>query len=449
MKHYKFLFLISLFLSGSLYSADNSQKIFDVAKMGAIPNTVATNTAAINAAIAKCSESGGGTVVISGGEYIVGTIILKDNVTLNIPEGSALRGSKNLKDYIFPRKGENEKIPSTRWLRALIYGVGVKNVRITGGGVIDGCHLEDYAGEEKMRGPHGIFIGDAENVSVDNLQICRAGNYAVMMQEVRDVKCTNLKIDEGWDGVHVRGCENLVIKDCEFHTGDDCIAGGRWKNAKISSCLINSACNGFRLIGPAENLLMENCKFFGDGKYTHRSSYNRKRRDMLSAMILQPGAWSKSPGPLKNVMIKNIEADNMRNLISLYPNEENEIDGVYFENVKGVNIGVQAIQIENWQPSSTMKNIFLKNFDVQYKGNPPESITPNIPLTPRGLDARALPVWGFFAKNIDGLTLENISLRLSGKDPRKAAYIEDVSNVKVSGLSINGKSCGTDDMRSK
>ena len=121
----------------------------------------------------------------------------------------------------------------------------------------------------------------------------------------------------------------------------------------------------------------------------------------------------------------------------------------YFENVKGVNIGVQAIQIENWQPSSTMKNIFLKNFDVQYKGNPPESITPNIPLTPRGLDARALPVWGFFAKNIDGLTLENISLRLSGKDPRKAAYIEDVSNVKVSGLSINGKSCGTDDMRSK
>ncbi|MDD3154554.1 MAG: glycosyl hydrolase family 28 protein [Victivallaceae bacterium] len=442
--------LLPVIAAVSLCAAAAPEKtVINVQDCDAVPNMVSRNTEAINSSIAKCSAAGGGTVLVPAGEYVVGTIVLKDDVTLELPRGTILRGSPDLRDYRQVPTGRIPGVDGGPWWRAMILGIGVKNVRITGGGVIDGAHLEDPAGEEEMRGPHCILVAGGENLTFDNLEIRRASNYAVFLSQVRDVQCRDLKIDEGWDGVHIRGGENLRIENCTFHTGDDCIAGGRWKNVKIADCRFNSACNGFRLIAPAEDLTMENCVFKGDGKYTHRSSYNRKRRDMLAAIILQPGAWVVSKGPVKNLSFRNLTVDRVKNLITIYPNKENQMEDLRFEKIKATDVWYQPVQIENWEPSSSIRNVLLRDMEVEYRGNPPREVLAARSISQPGLEAHNLPYWGFYGRNLDGLKVQNVAFRKRGNDSRSPAHLEAVKNLSMDSLTFDGVPASAAELQKK
>ena len=65
-----------------------------------------------------------------------------------------------------------------------------------------------------------------------------------------------------------------------IYTGDDCIAGHYIEDAVIENCLINSSCNGVRLIGPARRLTFAHCEFFGPGRFEHRTSRDLHRTNM-------------------------------------------------------------------------------------------------------------------------------------------------------------------------
>ena len=71
----------------------------DVRKCGAKGDGHTVNTEAIQKAIDKCHESGGGKVVFENGEYVTGTIYLKDKVSLYIDRSATLLGSTNIADY--------------------------------------------------------------------------------------------------------------------------------------------------------------------------------------------------------------------------------------------------------------------------------------------------------------------------------------------------------------
>ena len=66
---------------------------------GAKGDGVTLDTGAIQAAIDACTNMGGGTVYLPPGEYLSGTITLKDNVTLHVGPNARLLGSKSLADY--------------------------------------------------------------------------------------------------------------------------------------------------------------------------------------------------------------------------------------------------------------------------------------------------------------------------------------------------------------
>ncbi len=85
----------------------------------------------------------------------------------------------------------------------------------------------------------------------------------------------------------------MRIVGCEFYTGDDAIAEGYWDDTLIADCVVNSSCNGIRLIGRARRLIVKGCLFYGPGKRPHRTS---DRTNMLSGVILQPGAWDETKG---------------------------------------------------------------------------------------------------------------------------------------------------------
>lgn len=434
---------VSLILSASLLTwipetfASPPSRNFVVEK--ALPNSTARNTAAINKAIEECHKAGGGTVTIPPGEYITGSIVLKDNVTLNLPTGTLLRGSQELDDYVYnPKDRSHDARMMGKWSRALIIALNASNIRITGGGTIDGCHVEDKNGEDNLRGPHGIYFSNVKNGVIDNLKIRRASNYGVFLQDVNDIRCSKLKIEEGYDGIHLRTGNNVQIDQCEIYSGDDAIAGGAWNNVKITNCVLNSSCNGLRLIWQAENLLIENCYFYGDGKFSHRGKY-RIPCDMLSAIVLQPGAWGATPGPIRNITIRNIRVNNATNLFALYPGKHNEVSDIRLQKIKATDIGPKAIQIENWEPSSTIRNVSLSDLDIEYKGVSRKDFYLPLNITRPEREAHLLPYWGFYGRNINELSLRNVAFRVRNGDPRTAAHVDHVGKLQIDALKINGE----------
>src|SRR5436190_19655 len=71
----------------------------NVKDTGAIGDGRMLDTVAVQKAIDTCTTGGGGTVTLPAGSYLVGTILLKDNVTLHLDEGATLLGTADLSQY--------------------------------------------------------------------------------------------------------------------------------------------------------------------------------------------------------------------------------------------------------------------------------------------------------------------------------------------------------------
>src|SRR4051812_39932886 len=68
-------------------------RVYNVRDFGAAGDGKTLDTAAVQSAIDQCHRDRGGTVLIPGGDFVVGTIELKSNVTLHLAAGGKLQGS--------------------------------------------------------------------------------------------------------------------------------------------------------------------------------------------------------------------------------------------------------------------------------------------------------------------------------------------------------------------
>src|SRR3954447_3695773 len=135
-------------------SAHGAAPVFNVRDHGAAGDGTTHDTAALNKAVEACAAAGGGQVFVPAGKYLTGTVHLKSNVTVNLDAGAEIVGTSDLEQYQnFTPPGETPLASRLRWHRALILGVGVENVTITGWGTINGNKVFDERGEERMRGP--------------------------------------------------------------------------------------------------------------------------------------------------------------------------------------------------------------------------------------------------------------------------------------------------------
>jgi polygalacturonase len=128
------LALVGLAASQALGSARGVK--ISIVDHGAVGDGSTLNTNAIQRAIDTCSRQGGGTVTVPAGRFVTGTILLKDNVTLQVDEGAVLLGSTNPADYrnVDPFKdGLGAEVGF-----ALLAAVDVRNVGIAGRGEING-----------------------------------------------------------------------------------------------------------------------------------------------------------------------------------------------------------------------------------------------------------------------------------------------------------------------
>jgi len=443
-KFYSTFILIQLTLAFFVtVQAQQSSAVFNIKNYGAKGDGKTVNTQAINKAIEACAQAGGGTVVVPAGTFLTGTIHMKSHMTLLLEKGAIIKGVTDLDAYVsyIPTPGRDmaryDNAYKTRWNRALILGVGVCDVTITGTGIVDGDHVFDAQGEERMRGPHTILFAESRNLTFSGFTVNNSANYAFLGYETDNVLYSHLTINQGWDGIHVRGGKNNIIRNSSFYTGDDAIAGGYWEDMVITDCHINSSCNGIRVIMPADGFIISHCTFAGPGLYPHRTSGERNRKNMGSAFYIQPGGWCLAPGIVDRVHVYDITISNTDNPFAFTLHQGNSAGKILIERVKAEKINNQAISVDS-RNGGTYDEIIFRDMTIDYIGRP--STPPSADAAPRqnAADARITP-WGFSVRNVKNIAFENVEIKSGGTDSRPAFLFENVFAVKFNGVKYPGK----------
>ena len=314
------------------------KKCYSVADFGVFPNTEAFVSDGIQKAIDFCFQNGGGEVVIPTGLYRIKGLRLRSNVTLHLCEFAMLLGSRDWKDYFvldhdsvepfdealldatdWVRLTGEAKLKKfhkygSRWHNAMIRAYGAKNIAIIGekGSILDGDNCFDPGGEENYRGPHGIGIINCEQVVLKGYTMRNTGNWAQEIQNTRNLLVEDVTCLAGHDGIHMTTCEDVIIRNCEFSTGDDCVAGFDNKNVTVEGCRLNTACNVFRMGGT--NILIHHCEVTAPPKYLFRGSMTPEEKE--AGIMANDAAFAKDFSRANTLSLFTYYADasvNIRN----------------------------------------------------------------------------------------------------------------------------------------
>ena len=266
-------------------------KDFNIARFGAKGDGVTDCTEAFRKAIAACHQAGGGRVVVPPGTFLTGAIHLKSNVNLHVSKEATIKFSRDPRKFL--------PVVFTRWegvelmnYSPFIYAFEQQNIAITGEGTIDGqanCeHWWPWKGrtecgwkkgepeQSKARnklfemGERGVPVsqrvfGEGHYLRPQFIQPYRCQNVLIEgvtlkdspMWEINPVLCRNTIVQKvkiishgpNNDGCDPESCTNVLIKDCSFDTGDDCIAIKSGRNE-----------DGRRINVPCENLIIQGCE---------------------------------------------------------------------------------------------------------------------------------------------------------------------------------------------
>ncbi len=322
---------------------------FPITDFGAQDGATVKATEAIAAAIAAAHAAGGGRVVVPAGEWLTGAIHLESNVNLHLSEDATLKFSTDPADY---------PVVYTRWegvecmnYSPLIYAWKKQNIAITGTGTLDGQANWDTwwswnkganrrerkqvpdrdrliamgeAGvpvEERVFGP-GTYLRPnfiqpyhCENILIEGVTIVASPMWEIHPVLSRNITVRGVKvISHGTnnDGCNPESSSDVLIEDCLFDTGDDCIAIKSGRNN-----------DGRRVDVPSENIIVRNCVM----------------KDGHGGVVL----GSECSGHIRNVFVENCTMDSP-NLDRALRFKNNAVRGGILENVfmRNVTIGQVA-----------------------------------------------------------------------------------------------------------
>jgi rhamnogalacturonyl hydrolase YesR len=292
---------------------------FTITDFGAVADGKTDSTTAIAKAIAACHAAGGGRVVVPKGEFLTGAIHLKSNVNLHVSEGATLRFNPDPARYL--------PVVFTRWegiecmnYSPLIYAFEQENVAVTGKGTLDG-QATDLC----------------DNVTVRGVIVSSHGPNN--------------------DGCDPESCRDVLIEDCVFDTGDDCIAIKSGRNA-----------DGRRVAAPSENLIVRRCVMKdGHGGVTIGSEISGDCRNVFiedckmdspeldRALRIKTNAMRG--GVIENVFMRNVQIGRVAEAVLA-------IDFNYEEGHKGNFLPtVRHIVVENVVSQSSKHALKLGGFE--------------------------------------------------------------------------------------
>ena len=365
-------------------------KDFDITSYGAMSGGTTLCTSAIDAAITACHNAGGGRVLIPAGTFLTGAIHLQSNVNLHISKNAMIKFSTNSSDYLPVVFTRSEGVECYNY-SPFIYAYGQTNIAITGSGTVDGCATATNWWAWKTTGDadrtslmtmgetgtpvaqrifgngfklRPVFIQpySCTNVLIDSITVLNSP-----MWEINPVLCQNVTISNvtvSSHGVNNDGCDpdcskDVLIKNCTFDTGDDCIAIKSGRNN-----------DGRRVNVPSENIIIQGCTMKdGHGGVTLGSEISGSVRNVFAEncimnsvnldRMLRIKTNSVRGGTIENIYLRNIQVDNVAS-------EYIQVDMYYEEGDVGTFTPVvQNICMENITGNSTTRvfnaNCYLRS----------------------------------------------------------------------------------------
>ncbi len=437
------------------------------------PDGKTLNTGAIQQAIDMLSAAGGGTLTFRAGTYLTGTIRLKDNVTLQLDAGAVLLGSPDLKDYPETRVSFPTMIEAF-FRHHLIFAEGAHNIAITGQGRIDGqggapgfARSSTKAPERYMNRPSLIRFVDCTGVRLRDARIENAAFWVVHFLGCDDVAVDGVNVESRTanynnDGFDIDCCSNVRISNCHVNSQDDAIClkstGNRvCRNVTISNCVLSSNCSGIRFgcecIGGFEDIVISNVvlhdvgataiqlQVFDGGTMDRVTLSGITMRNVGQGILVNAGhelysigiAEADLPvkrpekiGKVRNIILRDIQADGVGRF------EGQSVGG---EKRSGER---KLANIICGMPESHLENVTLENIRMRFVGKgAAEDADTDLSGVKTGFNGGSMgmtPAYAFYCRHVDNLRMRDIDVSYENEDVRPALFIEQCSNVDLSGL---------------
>jgi polygalacturonase len=200
-----------------------AQTVLNVRDFGATGNGTTLDTAAFQRALDACATHSACTVNVPTGTYLIGSIVLSSNTTLNVEPGAKVQGSNNAADYPIITVRWEGRLASGH--RGLIYASGAQNIAIQGGGTIAGGAT--VGALRNPRGPVLIEPSNCTNVTIDSMHLTNHSVWTVHPVFDTNVTITNTTITTSGgnsDGIDPDSTMHMLIDHDTINTGDDAIA---------------------------------------------------------------------------------------------------------------------------------------------------------------------------------------------------------------------------------
>ena len=395
-------------------------------------------TDAINTAIYYCSHNGGGRVIVPAGVYKTAPIRLLSNVNLHLEDGAKILFTTDRN--LFPVVKTRIEGMDCYNLSPLIYARGAENIAVTGKGILDGqASKENWFSMERLRnfkpdegkeeGTHSHLF-NAKDAETPVEKRVYQGSMGIRPQFINFYECENVLLEDitinnspFWlihplfsknvilrrvnmhshmgnnDGCDPESCDGVLIEDCDFNTGDDCIAikSGRDQD-------------GRRVMIPSQNIIVRNCHM----------------KDGHAGVAI----GSEITGGCHHVWVENCTMDSpeLGRIIRIKSNAERggEVHDVYARNITvgAVDLAILGMELTYWRVEDGpyrpyFHDIYLENITSKQS-------------------RYALHIGGMKV----GTQVRNIFVKdceFNGVKEKEINLLRGVENVNFDNVKINGK----------
>jgi len=448
--------------------------IFVVTRFGAKGDGRTLDTAAINSAIDAASRAGGGIVLLPAGSYLCYSIHLKSNITLQLTTGATIaaapgpepgqQGKYDLAESNAPWEAYQD-FGHNHWHNSLIWGEGLENIAIIGGGLIWGKGLSrgwdaEPRAEHPGAGNKAIALKNCRNVLLRDFAILHGGHFGILATGVDNFSVDNLTIDTNRDGMDIDCCRNVHVSNCTVNSPwDDGI------------CLKSSYALGYARA--TEMVTITNCTVTGDFQEgtVLDGSFKRFPADEKVSRTGRIKFGTESNGGFKNIAISNCVFEGCRGLAI------ETVDGGVVEDVSvtnltmrdvreapiflrlgsrmrgpmGLPVGtIRRVNISNVVctgaagqkissilagiPGHPIQDVRIHDVTILHQGGgtasdaalrPPE----NEQKYPEPNMFGVTPAQGFFIRHVNGLEMSDVKIEAGAADARPAFVLENIQGA--------------------